>query len=95
MDLFSNPMPTNILPYHGECIYYGSIYAPQEAQHLLNDLLTALPWENDVVMMFGKRIVTKRKTAWFGDKAFPYTYYNHFCYCKNPLSKLNFKSSWK
>lgn len=31
-------------------------------------------WQNDVVKMFGKQITTKRKTAWYGDKEFDYTY---------------------
>ncbi|HKL91257.1 MAG TPA: alpha-ketoglutarate-dependent dioxygenase AlkB, partial [Allomuricauda sp.] len=32
--------------------------------------------EQDVVHMFGKRIETKRKVAWYGDQPFEYTYSN-------------------
>jgi len=31
-------------------------------------------WQNDVVKIFGKEIITKRKTAWYGDEEFDYTY---------------------
>ena len=39
-------------------------------------LLNGIEWKNDEVVIYGKRIVTKRKVAWYGDKAFEYKYSN-------------------
>jgi alkylated DNA repair dioxygenase AlkB len=33
-------------------------------------------WEKDEVIIFGKRITTKRKVAWYGDSEYLYTYSN-------------------
>lgn len=64
----------SILSTDGEVNYYGKAFTPAAAEALLEYLLTGIAWENDVVMMFGKRIVTKRKVAWYGDGGFEYTY---------------------
>src|SRR5690606_28604075 len=34
-------------------------------------------WKKDLIHMFGKRIETKRKVAWYGDRDFEYTYSKH------------------
>jgi alkylated DNA repair dioxygenase AlkB len=39
-------------------------------------LINNIEWKNDEVVIYGKRIVTKRKMAWYGDKAFEYKYSN-------------------
>lgn len=36
-----------------------------------------IEWKNDLAIIFGKRIETKRKVAWYGDKPFEYTYSNN------------------
>ena len=33
-----------------------------------------LHWQHDELMMFGKKITTNRKVAWYGDKTYTYTY---------------------
>ncbi|MEP0711092.1 alpha-ketoglutarate-dependent dioxygenase AlkB [Algoriphagus sp.] len=79
MDLFnqiSDEMP-NLLPREGTVNYYGKIMAPTSANGYLNYLLTEIQWENDVAYIFGKRIETKRKVAWYGDKPYEYTYSNN------------------
>ncbi|WP_432714331.1 alpha-ketoglutarate-dependent dioxygenase AlkB family protein, partial [Pedobacter sp.] len=35
-----------------------------------------IDWKNDEAIIFGKRIITKRKVAWYGEKPFEYTYSN-------------------
>ena len=39
-------------------------------------LIKNILWKNDEVILFGKHIVTKRKTAWYGDSDYLYTYSN-------------------
>lgn len=76
MDLFENinGKLRNLLPYDGVVNYHDIIMSSEEARHFLNSLLETIEWKNDEVISFGKRIVTKRKMAWYGDKSFNYTY---------------------
>lgn len=66
--------PGNLLPYDGVVDYRGVIFSSEESQILHDELLSDIPWKSDEVVMFGKRIVTARKTAWYGDSDFSYTY---------------------
>jgi alkylated DNA repair dioxygenase AlkB len=78
MDLFTQtPDEThNWLPKDGIVHYYGKIMQRSAADALLHRLLHDIEWKNDEAVMFGKRIITKRKVAWYGDKGFSYTYSN-------------------
>ncbi len=77
MDLFSAAnFSFNLLPRDGSVYYYGKILGAQEADSLLQEFLTSIEWKNDQAVIFGNLIVTKRKVAWYGDKAFEYTYSN-------------------
>ena len=72
MDLFNSSK--NILPKNGEAEYFGPVLSIQEASFYYSELLEKTQWESDEIFIFGKRIVTKRKVAWFGDEPFDYTY---------------------
>jgi len=76
MDLFEqlNKSPRCILPYEGAVCYHGPILSQTDADHYYSELLNTIAWEHDRAMMFGKEIITKRKVAWYADKAFSYTY---------------------
>lgn len=78
MDLFSSEIDStkNLLPKDGTVNYYGKIVTHQEATHYLGCLLDTIEWKNDEAIIFGKRIITKRKVAWYGDTHFDYTYSN-------------------
>ena len=67
-------MPENILPYNGITKYYGKIMNLALANEFYQKLLTNIVWRNDEAMMFGKKIITKRKVAWYGEHEFEYTY---------------------
>src|SRR5690606_27731030 len=54
--------------------YYGKIFSTQQANEFLEILLNQIEWKNDEALIFGKRIITKRKVAWYADDAFEYTY---------------------
>ncbi len=74
MDLFGNQSGENLLPRDGAAYYFGTIFDAGSEAGYFASLMDEVPWESDEVMMFGKRIVTSRKVAWFGDEAFPYKY---------------------
>jgi alkylated DNA repair dioxygenase AlkB len=60
----------------GAAYYYGKILTFDEADGYFHSLLQNIPWKNDKVVIFGKQIVTKRKTAWYGDSNYLYIYSN-------------------
>ncbi|MEH6772090.1 alpha-ketoglutarate-dependent dioxygenase AlkB family protein [Maribacter arcticus] len=64
----------NLLPQGGTVNYYGEILNEQEATRYLDLLLNNIEWKNDEAILFGKKIITKRKVAWYGEKPFEYTY---------------------
>lgn len=78
MDLFSNESDglRNLLPFGGTVNYYGRVMSATQARHYFDVLLTTIEWKNDEAIIFGKRIITKRKVAWYGDDGFEYTYSN-------------------
>lgn len=74
MDLFNQSPIANLLTGESIVESYGIIFSKEEIHTIFNDLLKDIAWENDEILIFGKRITTKRKTAWYGDKPFAYTY---------------------
>lgn len=70
-DLFS-PAPTdNLLPYDGMVNDLGVVIDYPSA--LYYALLTELPWQSDVVTLFGKTHITSRQIVWMGDSTYQYS----------------------
>lgn len=78
MDLFSDYSQafTTILPYDGEVEYYGIVLNREQSDYYYTQLLSDIEWQNDQAVIFGKKVTTKRKVAWYGDIPFSYTYSN-------------------
>ncbi|MBB1149028.1 MULTISPECIES: alpha-ketoglutarate-dependent dioxygenase AlkB [unclassified Myroides] len=78
MDLFNTLDSTqyNFLPYDGTVNCYGYLLHTEEAAFYFDHLLRHIEWKNDEAVIFGKRVITKRKVAWYGSKSFQYTYSN-------------------
>jgi alkylated DNA repair dioxygenase AlkB len=76
MELFDNQFDKNLnlLPQVGMANYYGKIIPTLEANQYFHLLWHNIAWEHDEVVIFGKRLITKRKVAWYGDLPFAYTY---------------------
>jgi alkylated DNA repair dioxygenase AlkB len=64
----------NLLPKDGSVIYYGPVFPIDTANHYLETLMQTIEWRHDKTIIFGKKIQTKREVAWYGDRAFAYTY---------------------
>ena len=79
MDLFSSQInpENNCLPKDGEVNYYGPIMNHEEATLYFQQLMENIAWKKDLALIYGKRIETKRKVAWYGDEPFEYTYSHH------------------
>ena len=78
MELFDFPADpsVNLLPGDGIVHYYGKLMSSEEAAAMAEALLNRIEWRNDEAVIYGKRIITKRKVAWYGDQPFSYTYSN-------------------
>ena len=78
MELFENiaDPQKNLIPQDGTVNYYGKIVEEEKANEFFNHLFKTIEWRNDEAIIFGKKIITKRKVAWYGDENFEYTYSN-------------------
>ena len=76
MQLFDNQIDPskNWLPQDGIVQYYGKVMPHQKATDYFRLLWDNIEWKNDENIIFGKKIITKRKVAWYGDQPFSYTY---------------------
>jgi alkylated DNA repair dioxygenase AlkB len=76
MDLFDDPADgsANLLPRDGEAYYHGRVLPLERADSAFETLRANIAWAHDESRMFGKRIQTRRKVAWYGDAPFEYTY---------------------
>jgi len=64
----------NLLPKDGVVNYFGKIIPELLANTIFSNLLKSLDWKHDEATVFGKHHITKRKVAWYGEKAFEYSY---------------------
>ena len=76
MDLFSNSFRDlgNLLPQDGTVLYHGTVMPPATADRHFESLYRTIAWQHDESIMFGRRIVTARRVAWYADAPFSYTY---------------------
>ena len=74
VDLFPANPDLNLLPCDGIVNDYGRVLSTLEADQFFSLLMHCVQWRNDEVVMYGKRIVTARKVAWYGDAGCSYTY---------------------
>lgn len=73
MDLFGESQG-NLLPYDGDVRYHGALFTADESRSITRELLDTVAWQHDEAVIFGKRIVTARQAAWYGDSDYAYTY---------------------
>lgn len=78
MELFESfiDKTKNWLPQDGTVNYYGKVFSASKSDYYFETLLNTIDWRNDEAIIFGKKITTKRKVAWYGEKPFEYTYSN-------------------
>ena len=64
----------NLLPKDGTVYYYGKIFTEEQSEIYYVKLLNEINWQHDVVKIFGKEIITKRKVAFLGEEGIFYKY---------------------
>jgi alkylated DNA repair dioxygenase AlkB len=70
--LFTEPasnrgFPTDLLDYR------PGLFSESESHFLLQKFITELPWEQRLVLMYGKEVITPRLTVWYGDPEADYS----------------------
>lgn len=63
-----------IINKEGQAIYFGKIISEERIDVLFQELINKVDWKNEVVIMFGKEIITKRKVAFYSDQKIEYRY---------------------
>ena len=73
MEAFINRI--NLLPYVGQVNNLGIVI--DYPSSLFYNLVTELPWQADIVTLFGKTHITTRQIVWMGDNNIDYQYFGH------------------
>lgn len=66
----------SVLPYDGKVDYIGEFIDENESIQLMKELSTKVNWRHDEIILFGKKITTKRKVYFIGDEGIEYKYSN-------------------
>ncbi|GAA4455661.1 alpha-ketoglutarate-dependent dioxygenase AlkB [Rurimicrobium arvi] len=66
--------PLQIIDRDGSVTYTTALFPDAAAQDIFRKLSDEIDWQPDEVKLFGKTIITARKTAWYGDKSYEYRY---------------------
>lgn len=74
MDLFSTESIKNILPFDGVTNYHGLVLDKKQCEFYYQKLMETIQFKNDEAIIFGKKIITKRMVAWYGESEYSYTY---------------------
>lgn len=74
-DLFAPTPNDNLLPFDGQVNDLGIVI--EDSRELYQTLLSELPWQADVVTLFGKTHITTRQIVWMGDYYINYRYSGH------------------
>ena len=64
----------NILTKDGQAFYYGQIFSAQECADWFEILMNNIEWQQDEVIIFGKKIITARKMQWYAATEVEYEY---------------------
>ncbi len=64
----------NILPRDGEVIFFPGLFYLEESDYYLKSLLEEIAWNQEPIIIFGKKIMQPRLTAWYGEAGKEYSY---------------------
>jgi len=64
----------NLLPYHGEAFLHSGVFNKTTSAFYFKELLGTIAWKQEPIIIFGKKVMQPRMTAWYGDSNKAYTY---------------------
>lgn len=59
-------------------LHYGVILNEQESHYYFQKLNTEIEWKQGEIILFGKKVLEPRLSAWYGDEGASYTYSGKF-----------------
>lgn len=65
---------SNQLPKQGEVFYFPGFYGPEESLDFYKRLQSEIPWKEEPITIFGKKIMQPRLISWHGDSGTFYKY---------------------
>lgn len=72
---FNTPAkPLALLSSEGDVLYFGQVLASEQASALLETLERSAQWQQEELLLFGRRHTLERRVAWYGDPGMAYTY---------------------
>jgi len=69
-----NRVLVNLLLDDGEAYLFSDFFTTQESYIFLAELKEQVSWKEEPIIIFGKKIMQPRLTAWFGDEGKSYSY---------------------
>ena len=73
-DADQDQSPLKVITRDGRVDYFPGVFELDSCVTLFAALMNSLDWQVDQIIMFGRKITTKRKVAWVGDDGCSYTY---------------------
>ena len=73
-ELFGGPSQEPLEGPGLDAVLHQKALGADEADAALTQLRQEVPWQQDEIVLFGKRTPLPRLTAWYGDPGFEYTY---------------------
>lgn len=70
----NNPSAISMSIEDGELSYYPALIPPDQCSEAFAALMEEIPWKQESVLMYGKKIPMPRLTAWIGDPGRTYRY---------------------
>jgi alkylated DNA repair dioxygenase AlkB len=67
-------MTSNLLPKQGEVYFESEFFTQDEADEYLKLLTDEIRWNQEPIIIFGKKLMQPRLTAWYGDAGIKYGY---------------------
>jgi alkylated DNA repair dioxygenase AlkB len=64
----------NLIPFDGELYLINHFYQLPESDQLFAALKTGLAWQEETIVIFGKRVKVPRLMCWYGDADASYRY---------------------
>jgi alkylated DNA repair dioxygenase AlkB len=73
LNIFGETANIPVLP-PGLLEYYPGFFDAEESITLMKGFIGTVPWQQRIVTMYGKQMITPRLTAWFGSAGKDYTF---------------------
>jgi alkylated DNA repair dioxygenase AlkB len=74
LNLFQQIQPQKIDLPKSDIILFPNFFSQKESDEFYQELLIKIPWQQDYINLYGRRMPIPRKTAWYGEFQKNYTY---------------------